>query len=96
MEAALDAGADDVVREDDVFHVTCAAQAYDAVRKGLEAKKVPIQHKEITKAPGSTVPVNADAGAKVLKLIEMFEDHDDVQHVYTNFDMPEEVMAKLG
>jgi YebC/PmpR family DNA-binding regulatory protein len=96
MEAALEAGADDVVREGDAFRVTCAATSYDAVRRGLEARKIPVTHKEITKVPGSTVPVDAEHGARVLKLIEMFEDHDDVQHVYTNFDMPEEVLAKLG
>jgi len=96
LEAALEAGADDVVREGDTFQVTCAATAFDQVRRGLEAKKVPIQHKEITKVPGSTVPVDAETGKRVLELIEAFEEHDDVQHVYCNFDMPEEVMAKLG
>jgi YebC/PmpR family DNA-binding regulatory protein len=95
MEAALNAGADDVVQDGDSFQVTCAATAYDAVRRGLEAAKVPVQDKEITKLPGSTVPVDAENGAKILKLIEMFEDHDDVQNVYTNFDMPADVLAKL-
>jgi YebC/PmpR family DNA-binding regulatory protein len=96
MEAALEAGAEDVLRDGDVFQVTCAATRYDAVRRGLEAKKIPLASREITKVPSSTVSVDADTGAKVLKLIEMFEDHDDVQHVYTNFDMSEEVMARLG
>jgi YebC/PmpR family DNA-binding regulatory protein len=96
MEAALEAGADDVMREGETFQVTCAATAFDAVRRGLEAKKIPVQHKEITKVPGSTVPVDADIGAKILKLIETFEDHDDVQCVYTNFDMSDEMLAKLG
>ncbi|HUN80023.1 MAG TPA: YebC/PmpR family DNA-binding transcriptional regulator [Phycisphaerae bacterium] len=96
MEAALEAGADDVVRQEDVFEVTCGPTAFDAVRKGLESKKVPIQQKEITKVPGTTVTVDAEVGAKILKLIETFEDHDDVQHVYCNFDMPEEVLAKLS
>lgn len=96
MEAALDAGADDVVQEGDAFQVTCAATSFDQVRRGLEAKKIAIQHKEITKVPGTTVPVDAETGKRVLELIESFEDHDDVQHVYCNFDMPEEIMAKLG
>lgn len=96
MEAALEAGADDVMRDGETFQVTCAATAFDTVRRGLEAKKIPVQHKEITKVPGSTVPVDADIGARILKLIETFEDHDDVQCVYTNFDMPDEMLAKLG
>lgn len=96
MEAALEAGADDVVHDGEIFQVTCTVQAYDAVRKGLEAKKIPIQTKEITKVPGSTIAVDEETGGKILKLIEMLEDNDDVQNVYTNFDMSEEVMAKLG
>ena len=96
MEAALEAGADDVVRDGDAFVVTCAATSFDAVRKGLESRKIPIDSKEITKIPGSTVPIDAETGARVLKLIEMFEDNDDVQHVYSNFDMPEDVMAGLA
>ncbi len=96
MEAALEAGADDVVHDGDVFQVTCSVQAFEGVRKALEAKKIPVQTKEITKLPGSTISVDEETGAKILKLIEMFEDHDDVQNVYTNFDMSDEVMAKLG
>jgi YebC/PmpR family DNA-binding regulatory protein len=96
MEVALEAGADDVVRQNDVFEVSCAPTAFDAVRRGLEGGKVPVQNKEITKVPGSTVTVDAEVGARILKLIDTFEDHDDVQQVHTNFDMPEDVMAKLS
>ncbi|GJQ25375.1 MAG: putative transcriptional regulatory protein [Phycisphaerae bacterium] len=96
MEIALDAGAEDVKLEGGVFEVTCEATAYDAVKKALEAKKIPLQSAEITKRPGSTVSVDAEAGRRIIQLIEMFEDHDDVQNVYTNFDMSDEIMAKLN
>ena len=96
MELALEAGADDVVRDGDLFEVTCEVAAYDAVRKALEAKSIRPQRAEITKIPGSTVQIDAKTGEKVLKMIDAFEDHDDVQQVYSNFDMPEEVLAQLG
>lgn len=95
MEVALEAGADDVARDDDGFEVTCEVQAYEAVRKALEARKIATERAELTMRPQSTVIVDADTGSKVLKLIEAFEDHDDVQNVYTNFEMPDEVMAQL-
>lgn len=95
MELALEAGADDVAREDDVFEVICEVHAYEGVRKALEAKGVSIQAHEITLRPQSTVSVDAETGARVLKLIEALEDNDDVQNVHTNFEMPEEVMAQL-
>ncbi len=95
MEAALDAGADDVVGDEGTFEVTCEVTAFEAVRKALEAAAVPTQSAEITMRPVSTITVDAEVGAKVLKLIEAFEEHDDVQNVYTNFDLPAEVMARM-
>ncbi|OWY71073.1 YebC/PmpR family DNA-binding transcriptional regulator [cyanobacterium TDX16] len=95
MEVALEAGADDVSRDDDAFEVLCEVPAFEAVRKALEDKKIATDSAEITMRPQSTIPVDAETGAKVLKLIEAFEDHDDVQNVYSNFDMPDEVMAQL-
>jgi YebC/PmpR family DNA-binding regulatory protein len=96
MEIALEAGADDVARDGEIFEVSCAPTAYDTVQKALQARSVPIQHCEITKVPGSTIKVNAKIGERVLKLVDAFEEHDDVQHVYSNFDLPEEVMAQMG
>ena len=96
MEIALEAGADDVKFDGEQFEVTCDVPAFEAVRKALEAKKIPVISKEITKLPGSTVTVDAETGGKVLRLIEAFEEHDDVQNVYSNYEMPDEVMAQLG
>ncbi|MFQ5502151.1 MAG: YebC/PmpR family DNA-binding transcriptional regulator [Phycisphaerae bacterium] len=96
MEIALEAGGEDVIQEDDVIQVTCEPTAYDAVKKALAEKSIPTQTGEITKIPGSTVTVDARTGEKILKMLEAFEDHDDVQQVYSNFDMPDEVMAQLG
>jgi len=95
MEIALEAGADDVVRQDDVFEITCEVSAYDAVRKALEEKSIKTQTAEITKIPGTTIKVDAKTGEKVLRMIDAFEDNDDVQQVHSNVDIPEEVLAQL-
>lgn len=95
MEVALEAGADDVVSEEGNFEVTCEVPAYEAVRKALESAAIPVAHHEITKRPLSTITVDADTAGRVLKLIEAFEEHDDVQNVYSNFDVPEALLAQL-
>ncbi len=96
MEIAVEAGADDVVRDGDFFEITCAAPAYDAVKKALAAKSIPVQTSEIAKIPGTTVKVSAEIGERLVRLVEAFEDHDDVQHVCSNFDLPDEIIAKLN
>ncbi|MCB9852250.1 MAG: YebC/PmpR family DNA-binding transcriptional regulator [Phycisphaerales bacterium] len=96
MEIAIDAGAEDVKPMDGMFEITCEVESFAAVRDALSEKKIKTQTGEITKIPGTTITIDADTGAKVLRMIEAFEDHDDVQNVYANFDMPEEVMAQLG
>lgn len=96
MEIALEAGADDVLREGDSFEVTCSVAQYEAVKQALAAQKIRTQTAEIAKRPGTTVKVDAETAEKVLRLMEAFEDHDDVQNVYANFDISEEVMAQIG
>ena len=96
MEIALDAGADDVKGDGENFEITCEVAQFEAVRKAREARKIAFSSGEITKLPGTTVTVDADAGGKILRLIEAFEDNDDVQTVYSNYEMPDEVMAQLG
>lgn len=95
MEVALDAGAEDVRHEDDTFEVTCDVHAFEAVKKALADGKIPCQSADITKIPGTTVSIDAPTGAKLLRLIEAFEDNDDVQNVYSNFEMPDEVLAQM-
>ncbi len=96
MEIALEAGGDDVVREGDIFEISCDVAAFDALKKALAAHDIKTQTAEITKIPGTTIEIDATTGEKVLRLIDTFEDHEDVQNVYSNFDMPDEVLAQLG
>ena len=95
MEIALDAGAEDVVRDGDMFDVTCDPAAYETVKQALAGRKIPVQNGEIAKKPGTTIQVDAETATKVLRLVEAFEDHDDVQNVYSNFDISDEVMAQI-
>lgn len=91
IEAALEAGAEDVKNEGEVYEVITTPVAYLKVKDALAAAKVPIEASEITHMPTSTVPVGVEAAQKLLKLIDALEDHDDVQSVSHNADLPESV-----
>ena len=96
MEIALSAGADDMQTMTEVFELTCDPEAYEELKKNLESEEIPIQVAEISMLPDNTVPVaDAVTAKKVLDLMESFEDHDDVQNVYANFDISDEVLAGL-
>lgn len=92
---ALDAGADDVREEGDVIEVVTSPDSFMAVKEVLE-KGVQFDEADIILSPNNTVDINDEAlAAKVLKLIDVLEDHDDVQNVYANFNIPDEIMEKL-
>ncbi len=92
MMAAIEAGADDVVREDDKFLVYTEPSALEDVRKGLVDAGVVVEDAKLDMIPTTTTRVEGETAQKVLKLLMALEDLDDVQEVYSNFDMPEEVI----
>jgi YebC/PmpR family DNA-binding regulatory protein len=94
MEIALEAGADDVRTEGDIYVIVCQPTSFSALKQALADKNVPTVTAEIAMIAKTTVPVAGDKAKQVLRLMEMFEDHDDVQNVYANFDMPDEVMTE--
>lgn len=94
MEAALDAGADDVQRDDDVYVITTEPAALHATKEGLAAKKYAVSEAELAWVPKSTVKVEGLAAEQLLKLLESLEDLDDVQKVDANFEMDEDAMAQ--
>ncbi len=96
IEICLEAGADDVQREGDVFEVTCEVADFSAVRDALAAREIETVAAEIAMIPNTTVTLGANKASRVLKLMEALEDHDDVQNVYSNFDIPADVAAKLA
>ncbi|HPD28531.1 MAG TPA: YebC/PmpR family DNA-binding transcriptional regulator [Phycisphaerae bacterium] len=95
-EIALEAGADDYRQSDDVWEITCEPAAYEPLRAALAAAGIAPQSSELSMIPSNTVTVDAENGRKVLSLIEALEEHDDIQNVYSNFELPDDVMASLG
>ncbi len=95
MEFALEAGADDVKRVGDNFEVLCDPDAYTTVADSLEAAGIEVESKQITRIPKNTVDLDVETARTVLKLMEALDDHDDVQNVSANFNIPEEAMAAL-
>ena len=95
MELALEAGADDVAAVGDKFEITCDPNAFGALSKALEDAEITPEFKEITRIPQNTIDLDAATAKKVLTLMERLDDHDDVQNVSANFNIPEDVMAKL-
>lgn len=92
MLMALDAGAEDLKVEDDSYEIITAPEDFDAVQEMLAANNVKTSVAQISMIPQNAVVLQGDDIPKMLKLMEMLEDHDDVQEVYANFDIPEELM----
>jgi YebC/PmpR family DNA-binding regulatory protein len=96
MEVALEAGAEDIKRDGTNFEVICDPETYADLSNALEAAGIEPTVKEITRIPLSTVDLDVEIGRKVLSLMEALDDHDDVQNVSSNFNIPEEAMAELS
>ena len=96
MEVALEAGAEDVQKNDSVFEITSRPEDFETIKKALEEKQIPVQSSEIAQVPATYITLNQEIAKRVLELMEMLEDHEDVQNVYANFDIPQEIMEKLG
>ncbi len=95
MMAALESGAEDVRPSEGQWEVISAPNDLPAVRVALEAAEVAVETAEVTQLPVTTVPVDASNAPKVLRLVDALEDLDDVQSVYANFDIPDEVLAQV-
>jgi len=94
VEVALESGAEDYKRVGEMWEITCEPAAFEPLRAALEAAGIPIESAELSKIPSSTVTLDRNAGRKVLALIESLEDHDDVQNVFANFDVPDDVLGE--
>jgi YebC/PmpR family DNA-binding regulatory protein len=95
MLAALEGGADDVTASDESWEIICAPGDLAAVRASLEGAGVTIEQAEVTQLPSVSVGVDESGASKVLRLVDALEDLDDVQAVYGNFDIPDEILASL-
>src|SRR5437867_1293431 len=96
LETVLDAGADDVNTEGDSYEVLTPPGRLEAVKEALAAKNVPIQSAELTKISSIQVSLSEKDAELVLRLVDALEDHEDVQKVYANFNVPDEVLTRLS
>src|SRR5437764_6711835 len=95
--AAAEGGADDVELDGSSFSVTCAPEALSTVREAIEQAGIEVESAELTMVPKTTVSLAEEAAAKkTLRLIDALEESDDVQEVYSNFDIPEQVMEAVA
>lgn len=96
MEIALEAGADDMEQDGDFFEISTPADDLETVREALEAKKITIESAEVSRVPENSVDVTeVEHARKVIRLMDNLEDLDDVQNVFANFDIPDEIMAEI-
>jgi len=97
LEVALEAGADDVVASEDQFEVHTDLAAFEAVKQAFDDQELRYAMAEITMLPKNTVEISDESLAvQVLKLMEAIEDSDDVQKVYANFDIPDEILQRIS
>jgi YebC/PmpR family DNA-binding regulatory protein len=96
METALEAGAEDMTAEAEVYEIHTPADDLETVREALEAKGIKMESVEVSMIPQNTVAVDdIDQARKVMRLMDNLEDHDDVQNVWANFDIPDEIMEQI-
>lgn len=96
FNVSVEAGAEDVKSDGDNFEVLCAQSEFEAVKEAIKAKGVEWEMAELVMIPSSTVKVEGNTAKQVLALMEALEDHDDVQKVYGNFDIPDDVLESLA
>jgi YebC/PmpR family DNA-binding regulatory protein len=95
MSLVLDAGAEDMKSDNNNFEITTAPKDFEKVKEVLKQNNIEMTVSEITMVPQSYIKLDGKEAEQMLKLMEELEDHDDVQNVYANFDIPEEIMAKV-
>jgi YebC/PmpR family DNA-binding regulatory protein len=96
MELALEAGADDVRKADETYEVTCAPEVYSDVSQAVEDADLKTESSGIVQIPKDTVELDAESARPVLKLMNLLDDHDDVQSVSANFSISDEALAQIG
>jgi YebC/PmpR family DNA-binding regulatory protein len=96
MDIVLEAGAEDMKHDDKNYEITTAPQNLEKVKQVLEQKGIKLQDAEVTMIPSSTIKVIGGDAKQVLALVEDLEEHDDVQNVYANFDIPDEILEQAA
>jgi YebC/PmpR family DNA-binding regulatory protein len=95
MEIAIDSGADDIQGDNNVWEVTTTLENYENVRSGFIGKGMEVLMSDIMRVPKTTVKLDEKSAGKILTLMEKLEDHEDVQSVAANFDIPDEILQNI-
>jgi len=95
MEIALEAGAEDVRDEDKTFDVITEPDDFEAVKQAIDKANITIELAEVTRLPKNTVPLNKKEAEQLIKIMDKLEDCDDVQKIYTNGDIPDDIMSDI-
>jgi len=96
MEVALEAGADDVTTSDMIHEIITAPDAFESVRDALVAAEIEPESADLRMVAENEIMLEASKARKAMKLVDALEDHDDIDAVYSNFDVPDDVMAELA
>jgi len=95
MDIVLEAGGEDLKTEESTYAITTAPNDFEIVKKALEDKNIKTEVAELSMIPKNSIKVLGDDAKKVLALVDALEDHDDVQNVYANFDIPDEIINQV-
>ncbi len=90
----MDAGAEDLKQEGDTFEITVEPKSFEVVKNALKDNNIKVESDELTMIPASYIKVDESQANQILNLIDALDDNDDVAHVYSNFDIPEEILEK--
>lgn len=96
MDLALEAGAEDFKSDEKNYEITTSVQDFEKVKQAIQNKGINFQDAEITMVPSSSIKLAGNEAKQLLSLIESLEEHDDVQQVYANFDIPDEIMEQMA
>lgn len=89
--------AEDMRNVGGIYEITCLPAAFEGLKKALEAKSIPMEVAEVSMVPANEIPISdAETARKIVGLMEEFEDHEDVQNAYANFNIPDDIMAKVS
>lgn len=95
MELIMEAGGENLEQDGEFFVITTDPVSFQKVRIAIDEAKIPVDSADITYIPKNRVPLTGEVAEKVLTLIAQFEEHDDVQNVYCNYDIPDEILEKF-
>jgi len=96
MDLVLDAGAEDLLTQDDAFEVVTPFDKFEAVKSAVEGANIEFSEANVNMIPQTTVKLEGSKAESMIKLMMELEDHDDIQNVYANFDIDDEIMEKMS